>query len=97
MATAYREIAEEAPHMTLDTDHPVIGALPLLGSPFVFKRSDGPANRPPPLLAEPTSEVLRSVLGWDEARIAALNASWEERRVGQECDGTCRARWGRKN
>src|SRR3546814_20707220 len=50
-----------SPHMTLDTDHPVIGALPLLGSPFVFKRSDGPANRPPPLLAEHTSEVLRSV------------------------------------
>jgi len=75
MITAYREIAEEAPHMTLQTEHPILGPLPLLGSPFVFKRSDGPAHRPPPLLAEHTAEVLREVLGWDNENITALQAS----------------------
>lgn len=75
MTTAYREIAEEAPHMTLATQHPVLGDLPLLGSPFVFKRSDAPGNRAPPLLAEHTAEVLRDVLGWGDASIAELQAS----------------------
>ncbi len=74
MGQAYKEIAAEAPHMTIDTKHPVLGDLPLLGSPFVFKRSDGPDHRPPPLLAEHTAEVLSDVLGWDAANIAALQA-----------------------
>jgi crotonobetainyl-CoA:carnitine CoA-transferase CaiB-like acyl-CoA transferase len=52
--------------------HPAAGELRLLGSPL--RLSDTPVTEPspPPTLGQHTDEVLRDLLGFDEARIAAL-------------------------
>jgi glutaryl-CoA transferase len=63
--TAAREMVETV-------EHPTVGALKLIGTPF--KLSDTPASirRAPPLLGQHTEEILRGELGYDDARIAAL-------------------------
>lgn len=71
MKTAFAEIAEE-PHMAMHVRHPALGDLPLLGSPFVYSRSDGPSSLPPPMLGEHTHEVLRDILGWNAEKIDSV-------------------------
>ena len=78
IATAYREVSRDSPEMRLDVDHPAIGKLPLLGSPFRYSRSSGPASDAPPMLGEDTEEVLRDVLGWSQAEIEAAAAEKAE-------------------
>ncbi|MFO0203367.1 MAG: CoA transferase, partial [Alphaproteobacteria bacterium] len=53
-------------------DHPALGDFPALPVPLRFDGWDQPAPGRPPLLGEHTEEVLRSRLGYDAARIAAL-------------------------
>jgi crotonobetainyl-CoA:carnitine CoA-transferase CaiB-like acyl-CoA transferase len=57
----------------VEHDHPHAGPLRLIGSPV--RTADPPAPmRPAPGQGEHTDEVLRDVLGYDEARIARLRA-----------------------
>lgn len=55
-------------------EHPVAGPLRLLGTPI---RSDAPrgAMGPAPATGAHSDEILRDVLGYDDARIAALRAT----------------------
>ncbi|HEY0822725.1 MAG TPA: CaiB/BaiF CoA-transferase family protein, partial [Ramlibacter sp.] len=55
-------------------EHPLAGALDLVGSPIKLSGTPVRADLPPPLLGEHTAQVLREVLGWDDQRIAALRA-----------------------
>jgi formyl-CoA transferase len=61
--------------MLIEMDHPTIGKLPLVGSPL--KMSDTPVEYrlPPPLLGEHTKDVLKDVLGYDDARVQQLKNS----------------------
>jgi crotonobetainyl-CoA:carnitine CoA-transferase CaiB-like acyl-CoA transferase len=51
--------------------HPLREGLRLVASPIKLGATPVRAERPPPLLGQHTREVLREVLGWDDARIAA--------------------------
>ena len=51
--------------------HPHRKELNLVASPMKLTATPVRAERPPPLLGQHTEEVLREVLGWDDARIAA--------------------------
>ena len=60
--------------MIVEVEHPEGGMYEATGNPF--KLSAAPEERftPPPTLGQHTEEVLRSVLGYDDARVAGLYA-----------------------
>lgn len=60
--------------MVHEWDHPLAGPVRLVGSPLKLGGTPPRTDLPPPLLGQHTDEVLGEVLGWDEARIAALRA-----------------------
>ncbi|MCZ7572691.1 MAG: CoA transferase [Ardenticatenaceae bacterium] len=73
--TALANPQAEARQMVQMVEHPVGGPVRLVGP--VPKLSTTPATitTAPPMLGEHTSMVLRDLLGYDEARIAALRAA----------------------
>ena len=60
--------------MVHEWQHPLAGALNLVGSPIKLSGTPVRTDLPPPLLGQHTHEVLSEVLGWDEERVAALRA-----------------------
>jgi crotonobetainyl-CoA:carnitine CoA-transferase CaiB-like acyl-CoA transferase len=52
--------------------HPLSGTMSVVGNPLNFSDTPLEYGRPPPLLGEHTAEVLREVLGMDDAEIARL-------------------------
>lgn len=61
--------------MIVDVEHPVTGALRLLGSPLRWGDAPAPVRYPPPLLGEHTEEILGDLLGIDAEQVAALRAA----------------------
>jgi crotonobetainyl-CoA:carnitine CoA-transferase CaiB-like acyl-CoA transferase len=59
--------------MIVEVKHPRLGVLREVASPV--KTAGTPPPRPAPGLGEHTEEILRDLLGYDPARIAALRAS----------------------
>ena len=55
-------------------DHPLAGPVDLVASPLKLSETPVRTDTPPPLLGQHTRQVLAEVLGWDEQRIAALQA-----------------------
>jgi crotonobetainyl-CoA:carnitine CoA-transferase CaiB-like acyl-CoA transferase len=55
-------------------EHPLSGTVNLVASPLKLGGTPVRTDLPPPLLGQHTEQVLGEVLGWDEARIAALRA-----------------------
>jgi crotonobetainyl-CoA:carnitine CoA-transferase CaiB-like acyl-CoA transferase len=51
--------------------HPLRDEVNLVASPIKMSATPVRTERPPPLLGQHTQEVLREVLGWDDAHIAA--------------------------
>jgi crotonobetainyl-CoA:carnitine CoA-transferase CaiB-like acyl-CoA transferase len=56
-------------------EHPVKGITPIVANPLKFSASPVAYRRAPPQLGEHTAEVLREVLGMDEAELGALRAA----------------------
>jgi crotonobetainyl-CoA:carnitine CoA-transferase CaiB-like acyl-CoA transferase len=54
--------------------HPLADPVRLVASPLKLSGTPVRSDLPPPLLGEHTDEVLRELLGYDAARIAALRA-----------------------
>jgi formyl-CoA transferase len=62
----YREVLEDDPHvkargMVVHMEHPVEGAVPVLGSPLYLSGTPVTVRRPPPLLGEHTADVLATI------------------------------------
>ena len=61
-------------NMYVELDHPQRGTWYNIGMPI--KLSDSPADiKRSPLLGEHTEEILKEVLGYDDARIANLKSA----------------------
>ncbi|TFY98401.1 CaiB/BaiF CoA transferase family protein [Ramlibacter humi] len=58
--------------MVNEWQHPLAPGLKLVASPMKLGGTPVRQAMPPPLLGQHTADVLSSVLGWDEARIASL-------------------------
>lgn len=64
-----------ARHMVLDVEHARGGTVRLIGNPIKAEGAPEPATTSPPLLGQQTEDVLRRVLGYDQARLDALRAA----------------------
>ena len=58
--------------MVETVEHPAIGALKLLGTPFKLSATPTSVRRAPPTLGQHADEILREELGLDDEKIAAL-------------------------
>lgn len=58
----FAEPQVEAREMLIEMEHPVIGRLPLVGSPLKFSKTPVEYKLPPPRLGEHTDEVLKELL-----------------------------------
>ncbi len=58
--------------LIVDHEHPVAGKVKMVGVPLRLSETPGAVRMPAPLLGQHTDEVLRDVLGLDDAEIAAL-------------------------
>jgi crotonobetainyl-CoA:carnitine CoA-transferase CaiB-like acyl-CoA transferase len=65
--TAARDMIEKV-------EHPTLGEVKLIGTPFKFSETKTSVRRAPPTLGEHTDEILQSELGYDAAKIAALRS-----------------------
>jgi len=62
----------EARRMVETVEHPTIGALKLIGTPFKFSGTPTSVRRAPPTLGQHTDEILQRDLGMDAGAIAML-------------------------
>jgi len=61
--------------MLVEMEHPTIGALPLVGSPLKMGGTPVEYRLPPPLMGEHTKEILTSLLGFSDEKVAVLTES----------------------
>lgn len=72
VAEALEDAQTAARNMIETIEHPVAGALKMLGIPFKFSDTACSVRRPPPLLGQHSEEILSSELGLDDEAIAEL-------------------------
>lgn len=58
--------------ITVEVEHPKLGALRLLNTPFKFSETPAEVRSRPPLWAEHTREVLSTMLGYSEGELDRL-------------------------
>jgi len=66
-----------AREMVLEMEHPSTGKYKVVGSPMKLSETPVQYRFPPPRLGEHTEEVLRVILGYEQAQISRL----EEQKV----------------
>ncbi|MBM3157290.1 MAG: CoA transferase [Chloroflexi bacterium] len=57
----------------VEVDHPKLGKIKLLNTPFKFSETPAQVRTRPPLWGEHTEEILRSFLGYDETQLQQLH------------------------
>jgi crotonobetainyl-CoA:carnitine CoA-transferase CaiB-like acyl-CoA transferase len=63
-----------AREMIVAMEHPVLGEIKTIGSPYKLSASPPTYRRPPPLMGEQTEEVLGELLGLSRDEVAGLRA-----------------------
>jgi crotonobetainyl-CoA:carnitine CoA-transferase CaiB-like acyl-CoA transferase len=61
--------------MVVETEHQVLGKIPIVNRPFKFPGDPQPTPTAPPVLGQHTDEILRDILNLTDDRIEALRAS----------------------
>ena len=74
LAQVYEEPQVKARGIKVELDHPVAGKLPTVASPMRFSATPVEYKLAPPLLGQQTEEILRGLLGLEDAAIAKLRA-----------------------
>ncbi len=74
LAEVFADPQVRARGMVHEWQHPLAGRLELVASPIKLSATPVRTDAPPPLLGQDTEQVLREVLGYDDARIAQLRA-----------------------
>ena len=69
-----RDEQVRARNMIAEMRHPVAGPVFAAGNPIKMSDWTHETHAPAPRLGEHTDDVLRSVAGYDDARVAALRA-----------------------
>jgi crotonobetainyl-CoA:carnitine CoA-transferase CaiB-like acyl-CoA transferase len=64
-----------AREMVVETEHPVLGKIPIVNRPIRYPGDPQPVPAAPPVLGQHTDEILRDILGLTSEQIAALRAS----------------------
>jgi formyl-CoA transferase/CoA:oxalate CoA-transferase len=64
-----------AREMVVETDHKVLGRIPIVSRSIKFPGDDQPVPAAPPVLGEHTDEILAEVLGLSPEQIAELRAA----------------------
>jgi len=64
-----------AREIVVETDHAVLGKIPIINRPIQFPADRQPIPSAPPVLGQHTDEILRDVLGLSSKQIEALRAS----------------------
>ena len=64
-----------AREMVVETDHPVLGKIPIVNRPIKFPDDRQPVPAAPPVLGQHTDEILRDVLGLTTEQIHELRVS----------------------
>ncbi|MCA0240036.1 MAG: CoA transferase [Proteobacteria bacterium] len=75
VGAALRSPEARAREMVSWIPHPAVGQVPHLRSPIRYARTPLADPTPAPTIGQHSEELLREVLGYDDARIAALAAS----------------------
>lgn len=58
----------KAREMIVEVEHPIAGHLKMPGVPVKMSRTPGSVDKPAPMLGQHTAELLKEILGWDEAK-----------------------------
>ena len=74
LAQVYAEPQVKARGIKVELAHPVAGKLPTVASPMRFSATPVEYKLAPPLLGQHTEEILRGLLGLEDAAIAKLRA-----------------------
>jgi crotonobetainyl-CoA:carnitine CoA-transferase CaiB-like acyl-CoA transferase len=64
-----------AREMVVETEHAVLGRIPIVNRPIQFPGERQPVPAAPPVLGQHTDEILRDILGLTAEKIAELRAS----------------------
>jgi crotonobetainyl-CoA:carnitine CoA-transferase CaiB-like acyl-CoA transferase len=64
-----------AREMVVETEHPILGKIPIVNRPIRFPADPQPVPSAPPVLGQHTDEILRDVLGLTPERIEQLRAA----------------------
>ncbi len=64
-----------ARNMVVETDHLLLGKIPIVNRPIKFPADPQPVPTAPPVLGQHTDEILRDILGFSSERIAQLRAT----------------------